>query len=120
MHKGGGSCAPLLHAIAEFACNRGEKRIYYTNAAVYILQTRTEENMSASREKRIRFEERAEGKEKRQIRAKDNRKVARRKKLITTAAVAVIVIVLVLLVVLYGRPRPSDRRFAVHRRGLQL
>ena len=99
MHKGGDSCAPLLRAIAEFACNRGEKRIYYTNAAVYILQTRTEENMSASREKRIRFEERAEGKEKRQIRAKDNRKVARRKKLITTAAVAVIVIVLVLLVV---------------------
>ena len=45
------------------------------------------------------FEERAEGKEKRQIRAKDNRKLARRKKLITTAAIAVIVVVLVLLVV---------------------
>lgn len=55
--------------------------------------------MSASREKRIRFEERAEGKEKRQLRAKDNQKLARRKKLITTVAVAVIVIVLVLLVV---------------------
>ena len=63
------------------------------------MQTRTEENMSASREKRIRFEERAEGKEKRQIRAKDNQKTARRKKLITTVAVAVIVVVLVLLVV---------------------
>ncbi len=83
----------------DFACNRREKRIYYTNAAVYILQTRTEENMSASREKRIRFEERAEGKEKRQIRAKDNQKTARRKKLITTVAIAVIVVVLVLLVV---------------------
>ena len=55
--------------------------------------------MSASREKRIRFEERAEGKEKRQIRAKDNQKTARRKKLITTVAIAVIVVVLVLLVV---------------------
>lgn len=55
--------------------------------------------MSASREKRIRFEERAEGKEKRQIRAKDNQKLARRKKIITTAVVAVIVVVLVLLVV---------------------
>ena len=55
--------------------------------------------MSASREKRVRFEERAEGKEKRQIRAKDNQKLARRKKLITTAVVAVIVVVLVLLVV---------------------
>ncbi len=55
--------------------------------------------MSASREKRIRFEERAEGKEKRQVRAKDNQKLSRRKKLITTIAVAVIVVVLVLLVV---------------------
>ena len=55
--------------------------------------------MSASREKRVRFEQRAEGKEKRQIRAKDNKKTARRKKVITTAAVAVIVVVLVLLVV---------------------
>ena len=63
------------------------------------MQTRTEENMSASREKKLRFEQRAEGTEKRQIRAKDNQKVAKRKKLIATAAVIVVVAVLVLLVV---------------------
>ena len=55
--------------------------------------------MSASREKKLRFEERAEGKEKRQVRAKDNAKAAKRKKAITTAAVAVVVILLVVLVV---------------------
>ena len=55
--------------------------------------------MSASREKKIRFEERAEGKEKRQIRAMDNQKKAKRKKLVTTAVIAVVVVVLVLLVV---------------------
>ena len=55
--------------------------------------------MSASREKKIRFEERAEGKEKRQIRAKDNQKNARRKKIITTAAVIVAVVLLVFMVV---------------------
>ena len=55
--------------------------------------------MSASREKKLRFEERAEGTEKRQVRAKDNQKKARRKKLITTAAVIIVVVVLVMLVV---------------------
>ena len=63
------------------------------------MQTRTESIMSASREKKKRFDERTEGTEKRQIRAKDNAKTARRKKIVTTAAVAVIVVVLVLLVV---------------------
>ncbi len=55
--------------------------------------------MSASREKKVRFEERAEGKEKRQIRAKDNQNKAKRKKTIAAAAIAVVVVVLVLLVV---------------------
>lgn len=55
--------------------------------------------MSASREKKIRFEERAEGTEKRQVRAVDTRKAAKRKRIITTAAVAVVVVILVVAVV---------------------
>ena len=55
--------------------------------------------MSASREKKKRFDERGEGVEKRQIRAKDNQKVQKRKKLITTIAAAAVVVVLLFLVV---------------------
>ena len=55
--------------------------------------------MSASREKKKRFDERGEGVEKRQVRAKDNQKVQKRKKLITTIAAAAVVVVLLFLVV---------------------
>ncbi len=55
--------------------------------------------MSASREKKKRFEERADGVEKRQVRAKTNKKNLKRKRIITTAAVVVIVVLLVVAVV---------------------
>ncbi len=55
--------------------------------------------MSASREKKKRFDERGEGVEKRQVRAKDMQKIRKRKKLITTAAVAAVVVILLFLVV---------------------
>lgn len=55
--------------------------------------------MSASREKKKRFEERGEGVEKRQIRAKDTQKIRKRKKLITTVAAAAVVVVVLFLVV---------------------
>ena len=47
--------------------------------------------MSASREKKKRFEERGDGTEKRQVRAKEDFKSKKRKKLITTVAVIVVV-----------------------------
>lgn len=55
--------------------------------------------MSASREKKKRFEERADGTEKRQVRAKDDYKSRKRKKLIGTIAAVVVVVLLVLAVV---------------------
>ena len=55
--------------------------------------------MSASREKKKRFEERADGTEKRQVRAKDDYKSRKRKKLIGTIAAIVVVVLLVLAVV---------------------
>lgn len=55
--------------------------------------------MSASREKKKRFEERSEGTEKRQVRAKDTQKTQKRKKLITAIVAVVIVVLLVVAVV---------------------
>ena len=52
--------------------------------------------MSASREKKKRFEERSDGTEKRQVRAKENFKTQKRKKLITGIVIAVVVVLLVL------------------------
>ncbi len=51
--------------------------------------------MSASREKKKRFEERSDGTEKRQVRAKEDFKRAKRKKLITAIAVVVVVVLVV-------------------------
>ena len=55
--------------------------------------------MSASREKKKRFEERSDGTEKRQVRAKEDFKSKKRKKLIGTIAVIVVVVLIVLGVV---------------------
>ena len=55
--------------------------------------------MSASREKKKRFEERSDGQEKRQIRAKESFKAQKRKKLITTIVAIVIVVLLVVGIV---------------------
>ncbi len=52
--------------------------------------------MSASREKKKRFEERSDGTEKSQVRAKETFKTKKRKKLITGIVVAVVVVLLVL------------------------
>ena len=60
-----------------------------------------DEAMSASREKKKRFEERSDGVEKRQVRAKENVKSKQRKKLITTVA-AIVVIVLIVLGVVFN------------------
>ena len=54
-----------------------------------------DEPMSASREKKKRFEERSDGTEKRQVRAKEDFKRAKRKKLITAIAVVVVVVLVV-------------------------
>ncbi len=51
--------------------------------------------MSASREKKKRFEERSDGTEKRQVRAKADAGAKKRKQIITTAAVVVVVVLLV-------------------------
>ena len=55
--------------------------------------------MSASREKKKRFEERSDGVEKRQVRAREDFKSKKRKKLIGTIAAIVVVVLLVLAVV---------------------
>ena len=55
--------------------------------------------MSASREKKKRFEERSDGVEKRQVRAKEDFKSKKRKKLITTIVAIVVVVLLVVAVV---------------------
>ena len=60
-----------------------------------------DEAMSASREKKKRFEERGDGVEKRQVRAKEDFKVKKRKKLITTV-VAIVVVVLIVLGVVFN------------------
>ena len=52
--------------------------------------------MSASREKRKRFEERSDGQEKRQVRARETVKAQKRKKLIT-GIVAIVVVVLLIV-----------------------
>lgn len=57
--------------------------------------------MSASREKKKRFEERSDGTEKRQVRAKADAGAKKRKKIITTAAV-VVVVALVLVGVIFN------------------
>ena len=57
--------------------------------------------MSASREKKKRFEERSDGVEKRQVRAKEDFKRKKRRKLIATIA-AVVVVVLIVLGVVYN------------------
>ena len=54
-----------------------------------------DEPMSASREKKKRFEERGEGTEKRQVRAKEDFKSKKRRKLITTIAVIVVVVLII-------------------------
>ena len=54
-----------------------------------------DERMSASREKKKRFEERSDGTEKRQVRAKEDFKSKKRKKLITTIVAIVVVVLLV-------------------------
>ena len=55
--------------------------------------------MSASREKKKRFEERSDGQEKRQVRARETFKAQRRKKIITTVAVIVVVVLLIVGIV---------------------
>ncbi len=55
--------------------------------------------MSASREKKKRFEERGEGTEKRQVRAKEDFKSKKRRKLITGIVAAVVVVLVVLMVI---------------------
>ncbi len=55
--------------------------------------------MSASREKKKRFEERSDGTEKRQVRAKEDFKSKKRKKVITAVAAVVVVVLIVLAVV---------------------
>lgn len=55
--------------------------------------------MSASREKKKRFDERTDGVEKRQVRAKDGQKAQQRKKLITAVVAAAVVLVLLFLLV---------------------
>lgn len=57
--------------------------------------------MSASREKKKRFEERGDGTEKRQVRAKEDFKSKKRKKLITTVA-AIVVVVLIIMGVVFN------------------
>ncbi len=57
--------------------------------------------MSASREKKKRFEERSDGTEKRQVRAKETYKSQKRKKLITAIA-AVVVVVLIIVGVVFN------------------
>ncbi len=57
--------------------------------------------MSASREKKKRFEERSDGVEKRQVRAKEDFKTKKRKKLITTI-VAIVVVVLIVVGVVFN------------------
>ena len=58
-----------------------------------------DEQMSASREKKKRFEERGDGSEKRQVRAKVDAKAKKRKKLITGIAVVVVVLLLIVGIV---------------------
>ena len=60
-----------------------------------------DEAMSASREKKKRFEERGDGVEKRQVRAKEDFKLKKRKKLITSI-VAVVVVVLIVVGVVFN------------------
>ena len=55
--------------------------------------------MSASREKKKRFEERSDGTEKRQVRAREDFKTKKRKKLIGTIAAVVVVVLIVVGVV---------------------
>ena len=55
--------------------------------------------MSASREKKKRFEERSDGQEKRQVRARETFKAQRRKKIIATCAVIVVVVLLIVGIV---------------------
>ncbi len=55
--------------------------------------------MSASREKKKRFEERGDGTEKRQVRAKVDAKAKKRKRVITAVAVAVVVVLAVVGIV---------------------
>ena len=57
--------------------------------------------MSASREKKRRFEERSDGTEKRQVRAKEDFKSKKRKKLIGTIA-AIVVVALIILGVVFN------------------
>ncbi len=55
--------------------------------------------MSASREKKKRFEERSDGTEKRQVRAKESFQTQKRKKLITGIVIAVVAVLIILGVV---------------------
>ncbi len=55
--------------------------------------------MSASREKKKRFEERGEGTEKRQVRAQVSASAKKRKKIITAAAVIVVVVLIIVGIV---------------------
>ena len=58
-----------------------------------------DEAMSASREKKKRFEERSDGQEKRQVRARESFKAKKRKKLITGIVAIVVVVLLVVGIV---------------------